>query len=82
MVLRVWTLSSMLWRVTEYASKMSTFEGATAFSQKELRWITKKTGEHWLLSFVTKNDRYSPAGFEFDQQNLAKRISPAWLYRN
>ncbi len=47
------------------------FEGATAFSQKELRWITKKTGEHWLLSFVTKNDRYSPAGFEFDQQNLA-----------
>ena len=47
------------------------FEGATAFSQRELRWITKKTGEHWLLSFVTKNDRYSPAGFEFDQQNLA-----------
>jgi len=57
------------------------FEGATAFSQKELRWITKKTGEHWLLSFVTKNDRYSPAGFEFDQQNLANE-SPAWLYRN
>ena len=24
------------------------FEGATAFSQRELRWITKKTGEHWL----------------------------------
>ncbi|MCH7825066.1 MAG: BamA/TamA family outer membrane protein, partial [Acidobacteria bacterium] len=47
------------------------FEGATEFTQKELRWMTKKTGEHWLMSFLLKNDRYSPAGFEFDQQNLS-----------
>jgi len=46
------------------------FEGATEFTQKELRWMTKKTGEHWLMSFIFKNDRYSPAGFEFDQHNL------------
>ncbi len=42
------------------------FEGATEFTQKELRWMVKKTGEHWLLSFLLKNDRFSPSGFELD----------------
>ena len=46
------------------------FDGAEQFTQKELRWLAKKTGEHWLFSFLTKNDRYSPSGFEFDQFNL------------
>ena len=45
------------------------FEGATQFTQKELRWMAKKTSEHWQFSFITKNDRYSPSGWEFD--NLA-----------
>ncbi len=46
------------------------FDGAEQFTQKELRWLAKKTGEHWLFSFLTKNDRYSPAGFEFDNFNI------------
>ena len=46
------------------------FEGATEFTQKELRWLAKKTSEHWLFSFLTKNDRYSPAGFELDHQMI------------
>ena len=47
------------------------FDGVTEFTQQELRWMTKKTSEHWLMSFLVKNDRYSPAGFEFDQLNLS-----------
>ena len=43
------------------------FEGATEFTQQELRWMVKKTGEHWFLSFLLKNDRFSPSGFELDQ---------------
>ena len=43
------------------------FEGVTEFTQQELRWMVKKTGEHWLLSFLMKNDRFSPSGFELDQ---------------
>jgi outer membrane protein insertion porin family len=46
------------------------FEGATQFTQKEMRWMAKKTSEHWLFSFITKNDRYSPSGWEFDQLNI------------
>lgn len=46
------------------------FDGATQFTQKELRWMAKKTGEHWLMSFLLKNDRYSPAGWELDQFNI------------
>jgi len=46
------------------------FEGATQFTQRELRWLAKKTSEHWLFSFLVKNDRYSPSGWEFDQFNI------------
>lgn len=46
------------------------FEGATQFTQKELRWIARKTSEHWLFSFLTKNDRYSPSGWELDRFNI------------
>ena len=42
------------------------FEGVTEFTQQEMRWMVKKTSEHWLFSFLTKNDRFSPSGFELD----------------
>jgi len=47
------------------------FDGATQFTQKELRWMAKKTSEHWLFSFLVKNDRYSPSGYEFDSFNIS-----------
>ncbi|MGD8329374.1 MAG: POTRA domain-containing protein, partial [Acidobacteriota bacterium] len=47
------------------------FEGATQFTQQELRWMAKKTSEHWMFSFLTKNDRYSPSGWEFDNFNIS-----------
>jgi len=46
------------------------FEGATVFTQRELRWQVKRTGEHWLGSMLTKNDRFSWAGFEGDMYAL------------
>ena len=33
--------------------------------------MVKKTGEHWFLSFLLKNDRFSPSGFELDQFLIA-----------
>ena len=48
------------------------FEGATQFTQQELRWLAKRTGEHWLMSFITKNDRFSWAGYEIDMQTLSQ----------
>ncbi len=42
------------------------FEGATVFSQKELRWALKRTGEHHFMSFLGKGDRFSMAAFEAD----------------
>ena len=46
------------------------FEGATVFTQRELRWSMKRTSEHWFMSFLTKNDRFSWAGFEQDMLGL------------
>jgi outer membrane protein insertion porin family len=46
------------------------FDGATVFTQRELRWKVKRTGEHWLGSMLTKNDRFSWAGFESDMYTL------------
>ena len=46
------------------------FEGATVFTQRELRWKVKRTGEHWLGSMLTKNDRFSWAGYESDMYAL------------
>jgi outer membrane protein insertion porin family len=51
------------------------FEGATEFTQQELRWLAKKTSEHWLFSFLTKNDRYSPSGWEIDQLQIRNEYS-------
>jgi outer membrane protein insertion porin family len=48
------------------------FEGATEFTQQELRWLAKKTSEHWLFSFLTKNDRFSPSGWELDMQRISQ----------
>ena len=52
------------------------FRGGTVFSQRELRWHLSRTGEHWLMSFLTKNDRFSWGGFERDMNSLAN------AYRN
>lgn len=46
------------------------FEGATVFTQREIRWMMKRTGENWLGSMLTKNDRFSWAGFEADMWGL------------
>ncbi|MFQ5742354.1 MAG: outer membrane protein assembly factor [Acidobacteriota bacterium] len=46
------------------------FDGATVFSQRQLRYMMKRTGEHWMLSFITKNDRFSWNGFENDMLGL------------
>lgn len=42
------------------------FEGNTVFSQKELRWALKRTGEHNFMSFMSKGDRFSEAGYQAD----------------
>jgi len=42
------------------------FEGNTVFTDQELRWMLKRTGEHHFMSFLNKNDRYSMAGYEAD----------------
>lgn len=57
----------------EVRIRMVEFEGATVFSQRELRRMMKSTGEHWLGSMLTKNDRFSPAGFERDMVQLTRR---------
>jgi len=51
------------------------FEGASQFTQQELRWLAKKTSEHWLFSFLVKNDRFSPAGWEFDSQHIRQEYT-------
>ncbi len=48
------------------------FEGNTVFSDQELRWAMKRTAEHHFMSFLSKSDRYSRAGFEFDMVELSK----------
>ena len=48
------------------------FEGNTVFSDQELRWAMKRTAEHHFLSFLSKSDRYSRAGYEFDMVELQK----------
>ncbi len=42
------------------------FEGNTVFTQRELRWAMKRTGEHHFMSFLTKNDRFSEGGYQAD----------------
>ena len=39
--------------------------------------MVKKTGEHWFLSFLLKNDRFSPSGFELDQFLICQRVPPS-----
>lgn len=46
------------------------FEGNTVFTQRQLRWALKRTSEHYFLSFLNKNDRYSEAGYEADMYTL------------
>jgi len=49
---------------------MVTFDGNTVFSDQELRWMLKRTGEHHFMSFLNKNDRYSMAGYEADMMDV------------
>jgi outer membrane protein insertion porin family len=42
------------------------FDGNSLFTDQELRWLMKRTGEHHFMSFLNKNDRYSMAGYEAD----------------
>ena len=46
------------------------FEGNTVFSDQQLRWTLKRTAEHHFMSFLSKSDRYSRAGYEFDMVQL------------
>ena len=46
------------------------FDGNTVFSDQELRWMMKRTGEHHFMSFLNKNDRYSMAGYETDMLDV------------
>ncbi len=48
------------------------FEGNTVFSDQELRWAMKRTAEHHFMSFLSKSDRFSLAGYEFDIVELSK----------
>lgn len=48
------------------------FEGNSVFSDQELRWMMKRTGEHHFMSFLSKNDRYSLAGYEADMFDIRK----------
>ncbi len=48
------------------------FEGNTVFSDQQLRWAMKRTAEHHFMSFLSKSDRYSRAGYEFDMVELQK----------
>lgn len=56
----------------EVRIQMVDFQGATVFSQREMRRMMSSTGEHWLGSLLTKNDRFSPAGFERDMIQLSQ----------
>ncbi len=47
------------------------FDGNTLFTDQELRWMMKRTGEHHFMSFLNKNDRYSMAGFEADMMDVS-----------
>ncbi len=46
------------------------FDGNTVFTDQELRWMLKRTGEHHFMSFLNKNDRYSMAGYEADMVDV------------
>jgi outer membrane protein insertion porin family len=48
------------------------FDGNTIFTDQELRWMMKRTGEHHFMSFLNKNDRYSMAGYEADMIDVRK----------
>ncbi len=48
------------------------FEGNTVFSDQELRWMMRRTGEHHFMSFLNKNDRYSIAGYEADMLDVRR----------
>lgn len=52
------------------------FEGATAFSQRELRKVFKKTRRWWMFSWLTSNGFFKEAEFDDDQQRLVEH------YRN
>ncbi|HPY31488.1 MAG TPA: outer membrane protein assembly factor BamA [Verrucomicrobiota bacterium] len=48
------------------------FVGATAFSQKELRKIPKKTRKRWMFSWLTGSGYFKDEEFEDDRERLAE----------
>jgi outer membrane protein insertion porin family len=46
------------------------FVGATAFKQKQLRKVLKKTREHWMFSWLTGSGYFRDEEFEDDKERL------------
>lgn len=48
------------------------FVGATAFKQKQLRKVLKKTREHWMFSWLTGTGYFKDEEFEDDKDRLVQ----------